>query len=431
MSQYQSITQEVDENQHHIEYPSNDLPQSLHESNALLNKAPLLSKDESKTIKNGIWSTSYVMLAVAFSGFSLGFSCGFFAAGKYWLPQVISSQKEAIVSESILDEGTTTELFNFKNEAVKRLENFFDYEGSNENEHEEFAFPAMQNAPRPLIYLNRIEAYELLLDSSMSSISSISQHSSDFFLLSSGLDVQMNQAYCGVATAVAVINSLRFLKGSSPGSGGVNIPVDPLYEPYAYATQVDVFDECTQKHVIAHTGGGPGVDDILTPPYGLSMDQISNLLRCHLNETTAYGSGWSIATNYVDQTHMTVGKMRFELKNALKDPNSRVLVNYLRSSIGQAGGGHWSPVGSYSEKQDAFLVLDVAKYKYPAVWVPTERLYDGMATFDDCGSWNFPSAQDDLSEEERMAQSKQVYASDLVKLDCKKKLRGFIIVTKL
>jgi len=228
---------------------------------------------------------------------------------------------------------------------------------------------------------------------------------------------------------VAILNSLRFLK-STIKDDGVDIPVDPVYAPYSYATQIDIFDECTRREVISHTGGGPGVDGILTPPYGLSMPQIAGILRCHLNDTTTSGIGWDVQVQYVDKSHITLKKMRFDIKNALSDPNSRVLVNYDRSAIGQVGGGHWSPVGSYSEKEDAFLILDVAKYKYPPVWIPTDRLFDGLATYDNCGFWNFPNGQDSLSQEEKMANTKEMYAAAMSKLGCKKEFRGYITVTR-
>jgi len=186
--------------------------------------------------------------------------------------------------------------------------------------------------------------------------------------------------------------------------------------------------------VISHTGGGLGVDGILTPPFGLNMGQIANLLRCHLNSNPDSGGGtWSVETNFVDRTHMTSGKVKFILKNALQDPSSRVMVNYDRIVVGQNGGSHWSPLGSYSEKKDAFLILDVAKYQYPPVWIPTEKLFAAMATYDDCGSWNYPNAQNQLTTYERkvaLGFSDEKYPSIYKKLGCKKELRGYIIVTR-
>ena len=44
-------------------------------------------------------------------------------------------------------------------------------------------------------------------------------------------------------------------------------------------------------------------------------------------------------------------------------------MNYLRKAIGQERGGHISPLAAYDAKSDRFLILDVARYKYPPVWV--------------------------------------------------------------
>jgi hypothetical protein len=42
-----------------------------------------------------------------------------------------------------------------------------------------------------------------------------------------------------------------------------------------------------------------------------------------------------------------------------------VLVNYSRKTIGQERGGHISPLAAYDSKTHRFLVLGVARYKYP------------------------------------------------------------------
>lgn len=69
--------------------------------------------------------------------------------------------------------------------------------------------------------------------------------------------------------------------------------------------------------------------------------------------------------------------------NAVTDPMKRVIVNYKRSNIGQAGSGHWAPIASYNKEMDMLLLLDVAKYKYPPVWVTWDTLVAGtVATTD-------------------------------------------------
>merc|ERR1712012_137640 len=75
----------------------------------------------------------------------------------------------------------------------------------------------------PLIYLNDVEAYSLLMDPSPA-VAEISQYSSDFFLITSGLDAQINTFYAGAASVAGILNSLRFLKNS--GGNGVHIPIE-------------------------------------------------------------------------------------------------------------------------------------------------------------------------------------------------------------
>jgi hypothetical protein len=50
--------------------------------------------------------------------------------------------------------------------------------------------------------------------------------------------------------------------------------------------------------------------------------------------------------------------------------------------IGEVGGGHWSPIAAFDAATDSALVLDVARYKYPAVWVPITKLYAGSQAVD-------------------------------------------------
>ena len=61
----------------------------------------------------------------------------------------------------------------------------------------------------------------------------------------------------------------------------------------------------------------------------------------------------------------------------LNDRDRFVLVNYLRSAIGQEKGGHISPLAAYDADTDRFLVLDVSRYKYPPIWVEAEALLRG------------------------------------------------------
>merc|ERR1712048_55132 len=75
---------------------------------------------------------------------------------------------------------------------------------------------------------------------------------------------------------------------------------------------------------------------------------------------------------------------REALKHAFSShPFHVVAVNFARHLVGQAPAiGHHSPVGAYDEQTDQVLVMDVARYKYPPVWHPLERLFRAMVVED-------------------------------------------------
>lgn len=58
--------------------------------------------------------------------------------------------------------------------------------------------------------------------------------------------------------------------------------------------------------------------------------------------------------------------------------DSYMVVNFSRAGLGQTGIGHYSPIGAYHEQSDSVLILDVARFKYPAFWVRTSLLWDSM-----------------------------------------------------
>ena len=270
--------------------------------------------------------------------------------------------------------------------------------------HESYA--TEMNAP--LLYLNTSRAYSLLMGDY-----GWYDYSSDFFLYQSGWDAQINQAYCAVASAATVLNSLRNV---------VQLPIDPLYDPHPYATQHSVLHtQCVDEHVIHYSESFDGVFHV---PGGLSLDQAQGLLECHLPPS------FNVTAHHVDPNTTTIEKMKKGLRTALKDPTARVMVNYDRSILDQEGHGHFSPLGSYNKMEDSFLIMDVAKYKYPPAWVTAGRLFASMSTIDACGEWDYPAAQESLRPELLEPNSTHLYHKALKKLHCREDFRGYIIVRR-
>lgn len=172
----------------------------------------------------------------------------------------------------------------------------------------------------------------------------------DYWDLIPNFAQQINQSYCGVASAITVLNSLPVKK-----------PVDPSYTPYAYFTQANFFSHAVSKVIDAQT----------VRAQGITREEMANAL-------TRLG----VSTETVSGDALTDDSLRTLLKSALGPDGRFVLVNYFRGTLGQVGGGHWSALGAYDAASDRVLILDVAKYKYPPVWVPLAALRRSLDTLD-------------------------------------------------
>jgi hypothetical protein len=160
---------------------------------------------------------------------------------------------------------------------------------------------------------------------------------------------QKNQAYCGVASSVIVLNALA-----------VPAPVDPAYRPYSYFTQDNFFS--------------PTLVKILPPSLVSHFGMTLAMLQKALNT-------FPVRTNIFYANNIDESKFRKIAKNALTD-NKGVIVNFYRPTLNEPGGGHFSPLAAYNEKFDKFLLLDVARYKYGPYWVTTSALVKAMQTMD-------------------------------------------------
>ena len=59
-----------------------------------------------------------------------------------------------------------------------------------------------------------------------------------------------------------------------------------------------------------------------------------------------------------------------------------MIASYARPILNQTGSGHFSPVGAYNSDKDMCLIMDVARFKYPAHWVPLPLLFQAMQSID-------------------------------------------------
>jgi Phytochelatin synthase len=171
-----------------------------------------------------------------------------------------------------------------------------------------------------------------------------------YFTIADNFVTQKTQAYCGVASIVMVLNA-----------AGVPAPTTPEYQPYHVFTQDNVLDERAEavlpRAVLARQG--------------MTLDQLGGLLAMH-----------PVAIEVHHAADGGLDAFRTAARDYLAAKGHFVIVNYLRKAIGQETGGHISPLAAYDAREDRFLILDVARYKYPPVWVKASDLFNAMNTTD-------------------------------------------------
>lgn len=203
------------------------------------------------------------------------------------------------------------------------------------------ASPQTLPLPPSLIRLDSEAGAQLLVDS---------QARRAYWPLSIHFVTQKNQAYCGVASSVMVLNALA-----------VKAPPAPGYEPFTTFTQDNLLNERTEAILPQQT----------LIRQGMTLTQLGAILSSY--EIT-------VSVRHADDDGLD--SFRRLASRQLSLPGGHVVVNYLRRSIGQESGGHISPLAAYDAATDRFLILDVSRYKYPPVWVAAAELYAAMNTVD-------------------------------------------------
>jgi hypothetical protein len=163
-------------------------------------------------------------------------------------------------------------------------------------------------------------------------------------------ETEASQTFCGPTSLAIVMNSL-----------GVNDPTPPSLFPYHLVTQQTVFT-----------------------PANLAVKSYAEVERSGLmlDQLARFATNLKLSASVLHAADLSAADMRARLIAAIGPPDSRVIVNFDRAALGQEGEGHFSPLVAYDAASDSFLILDVARYKYPPAWVNFEDLDIGMRTLD-------------------------------------------------
>ena len=171
-----------------------------------------------------------------------------------------------------------------------------------------------------------------------------------YFPLAGNFLTQKNQAFCGVASIVMVLNAMQ-----------LPAPAVPEFDPYRTFTQDNVLDARTEAILPVE----------VIKKQGMTLDQLGGLLALQ-----------PVVVEVRHAAESSVEEFRTKAREYLAKPDHFVIINYLRKAIGQEKGGHISPLAAFDAETDRFLILDVARYKYPPVWVTASELFASMNTQD-------------------------------------------------
>lgn len=170
-----------------------------------------------------------------------------------------------------------------------------------------------------------------------------SDYNQAYWPLSAYFETQKNQAYCSVATSVIALNALDIPR-----------PKSSDYPDFPFFTQQNFFDNVDKRVA----------DPAVVSREGMTLDQLVRVLGQFPVKTTPY------------HAHaISLEQFRGAIMDNVRFQDRFVLLNFDRKEIDEVGGGHWSPVAAYHPGSDSALLLDVARYKYPPMWVPVPQLY--------------------------------------------------------
>lgn len=200
------------------------------------------------------------------------------------------------------------------------------------------ALPAFSDSSNPdLAYLNEPTARGLL---EQADVKGDFPDSVRYFVS------EVKQTYCAIASGVIVLNSL-----------GVKSPVAPEIYPYQKFNQQNIFTEKVLKNY----------SPLEVERQGLTLQQAAGLL-----------AEFPVTVEFVFASDSSAQQFKEQAIAALKAEDKRLIINFSRQTLGQTGIGHFSPVVAYNEARGMFLVMDVARYKLPPVWVKSELLFKAL-----------------------------------------------------
>lgn len=207
-------------------------------------------------------------------------------------------------------------------------------------------------------------------------------YKNDFYQLINYYQPQNNPAYCGVASAVIILNALYSnaeIKSQKPNElQNPEIMGGEILSFHSYSQQSILNDKTDKikkrqaiefKEPIAFDNGVEIYDS------GLTLSELSKILSKVYN--------LKVTINYAEENdEEALADFRADLKKYLSDDKNFIVINIDGKILQEETRGHISPIVAYDEISDSVLVLDVALHKTQWYWADVNKLYQAMNSKD-------------------------------------------------
>lgn len=201
----------------------------------------------------------------------------------------------------------------------------------------------------------------------------------DFYQLVNNFQPQLNPLYCGIATSVIILNSLRIPENIASSQPKLEIETPMVWGKkkikFASYSQVTFLNEKTDK--IKHK----------------NLIELKNITEKNTNDATKFDPGLTILQlkeilevydlnvkfHYADiVSKKNIDVFRKHITETIASKYCFLVVNFYGKALGTITNGHISPLAAYDKKTDSVLILDVATHKNPWYWAPISHLYRAM-----------------------------------------------------
>ena len=174
---------------------------------------------------------------------------------------------------------------------------------------------------------------------------------------------QQNACYCGPATLVTALSSIRATAGTGAAAPGARTTTwlnqDQLFEG-------DTAKICTREQVLGHKirTWSDGTEQREVRYSGMSLEEVTQVLALHFPT-----AAWTYASDATEQ----------DLEAwLLKAGGVPAIFNFLGAHLGLPLGGHFAIAGAFNAEAGRALILDPARHKVGWYWVRTRDLLEAM-----------------------------------------------------